>query len=116
MRGNSKKHNFYALTSEEDSSFIDTDNSTSLVSSATLKILRFLFGPRPSVSAHVENIIRKFNARAWTVWNLKKSGLPACDLLKMYFSLVKPVIEYAALAYHFFKGLSEEKGTQELGS
>ena len=89
-----------ATLTSEGSSFIDTDDSTSLVSGATLKILGFLFGPRPSVSAHLENIIRKFNAHAWTIWNLKKSGLPACDLLKMYFSLVRPVIKYAALAYH----------------
>ena len=103
MRVNSKKMQLLCISAtrtSEDSSFIDTDDSTSLVSGATLKMLSFLFGPCPSVSAHVENIIRKFNARAWTVGNLKKLGPPACDLLKIYFSLVRPVIEYAAPAYH----------------
>ena len=52
------------------------------------------------MNAHVEIIILEFNACAWTIGNLKKIGLPACDLLKMYFSLVWPVNENVDPAFY----------------
>ena len=81
-------------------SFIDTEDNEKIVAGETLKILGFVFGTRPNVQEHVRSVIKKFNARSWTIWNLKKVGLPTNDLLKIYFSLVRPVIEYAASAYH----------------
>ena len=54
--------------------YIDTEDNEKIVSGEKLKILRFVFGTRPNVKEHMRSVIRKFNARSWTIWNLKKSG------------------------------------------
>ena len=75
-----------------------------------MKILGFYFGVRPGVDAHVTELLRKVRSRSWIIRNLKRSGLPPADLLKCYFSLIRPVLDYCCQVYHpMLNGLQTEK-------
>ena len=50
--------------------------------------------------AHVQAIVRKFYASLWLLRHLKSAGVPNMDLLSIYQSMIRPVIEYASPAFH----------------
>ena len=65
-----------------------------------LKILGYYFGPEPSVSEHISKISQKFRRRVWILRHLKKADIPEKDLIKLYMSLVLPVLDYLCVTYH----------------
>ena len=50
---------------------------------------------------HVENIISKAGKRLYMLYQLKRAGISQNDMVKIYISVVRPVLEYACpvLAY-----------------
>ena len=79
-----------------------------ITSADTLKIVGFTFGRRPGVGAHVDALRRKYGARAYVIRHLKhQAGLPSEDLVRIYCSLIRPIFEYAAPAFHTL--LTEEQ-------
>ena len=84
----------------EVSSFIRTTTGGKIESGEHLKILGFHFNTNPSVECHVQEIEKKIRKRAWVIRNLKKAGLGKRDLLTCYFTLVRPVLDYAVPVYH----------------
>ena len=88
--------------SSNTSSFIRTTDGSEILSGEKLKILGFYFDsdPSPSVECHVQEMIKKVKKRAWIIRNLKHARLTYEDLLKCYYSLVCPVLDYAAPVYH----------------
>jgi hypothetical protein len=65
----------------------------------TVRILGFHFGPRPTVEYQVEDIIRKVRRRYWVIRHLKKHGLNEEELVRVYCSIVRSVIEYTSVVY-----------------
>ena len=65
-----------------------------------MKILGFVFSQRPDVSAHVAHMREKYRKRAWIVRHLKKAGVSQRDLVQIYYSMVRSVLEYASGAFH----------------
>ena len=65
-----------------------------------MKILGFIFGTDPDVGEHVKALSLKFRKRVWVLRHLKKSGIPTTDLVKLYQSLVAPVLDYTSVVYH----------------
>ena len=65
------------------------------LSSAVKKI-----GSRPDVSTHVEKMIAKFQSRMWVLYHLKNARVPPDDMLVLYKSLIRPVLDFAVPAYH----------------
>ena len=65
-----------------------------------LKLLGFVFGTEPNVSAHVNSIKKKFRARFWSLIHLRRSGFVGDELMKLYNALVRPVIEFCCVIYH----------------
>ena len=71
-----------------------------LKSRDTLKILGFTFGQTPDASANTAMIVRKFIPHLWSLWYLKKAGMSQNDMLFTYKSVIRPVLDFAATAYH----------------
>ena len=55
---------------------------------------------RPTVRPQIENIISKTRRRFWILRHLKKFGLLEGDLVDVYKSCVRSVIEFTAVVYH----------------
>ena len=52
------------------------------------------------MDAHINLIKKKYRARSWLIRHLKNAGVPTCDLVKIYSTTVRSVIEYAAAIFH----------------
>ena len=46
-------------------------------------------------SKHVDNIVSKAGKRVYMLYQLKRAGISQNDLVKMYVSTIRPVLEYA---------------------
>ena len=69
-------------------------------SSDSIKILGFWFDGKPSVGYHVERMLAKTRSRLWPLRRLKKSGLPETDLLRIYKSMIRSLLDYTVPTYH----------------
>ena len=85
----------------EISAYLDLPDGSKIQSQDHLTILGFRFGSRPTVGAHVDYIEKKFNSRSWMVRHLKLAGVPPDDIAAVFATTIRPVIEYAAPAYHW---------------
>jgi hypothetical protein len=65
----------------------------------TIKILGFHFGQKPSVEYQVNEIIRKVRRRYWVLRHLKKYGMTEQELVAVYCSLLRSVIEFTSTVY-----------------
>ena len=79
--------------------YIRTDDEE-IVSGDELKILGFWFGPKPNVNVHVEKMLAKFRARLWSLRHLKRAGMSSADLLLVFVTVLRPVLDFAAPVYH----------------
>ena len=66
----------------------------------SLKLLGFVFGSQPNVSAHVTEIKKKFRSRFWSLIHLRRSGIAGNELFKLFNVYIRPVIEYCSVIYH----------------
>jgi len=51
-------------------------------------------------NAHVDNIVAKASKRLYMLYQLKRSGINQHDLLRIYISVIRPVVEYACPVWH----------------
>ena len=51
-------------------------------------------------NAHVDTIVSKARERVFTIYQLKRAGIRQCDLLRVYVSVIIPVLEYACPVWH----------------
>ena len=79
-----------------------------------LKILGFIFGNKPDISAQYDSMLLKFRRRVWVLRHLKKAKISDGDLLKLYQSLVLPVLDYTAVVYHSMLSKTQEQGLENL--
>ncbi len=49
---------------------------------------------------HVENIVSKASKRLYMLYQVKRAGSDQKDLLKIYLSVIRPVLEYACPVWH----------------
>ena len=63
----------------------------------TYKLLSFYISNDLLWNAHIKHIVKKANKRLYALCALKKSGLTITQLVQMYCSIVRSVLEYAAL-------------------
>ena len=76
------------------------ENNERIDSGSTLKTLGFIFNKQADVSDQVEALTRRFRSRTWALRDLRKSGLTTDELLTVYKSTIRPVIEYSSVIYH----------------
>ena len=65
-----------------------------------IKILGFTFSTRPTVNAHIEETIKKCRRRYWILRHLKNYGFDESELVMVYKSQVRSVLEYCSVVYH----------------
>ena len=53
-----------------------------------------------SWNKHVENIVKKAGKRLYMLYQLKRAGISQSDLVTVYLSVVRPVLEYACPVWH----------------
>ena len=63
-------------------------------SSPEMKLLGFWFSDRPNVSLHVEKMVAKSRTGIWSLRELKRAGMPSHDMLFIYKTIVRPILEY----------------------
>ena len=103
MRVNEKKTNQICVSdamSFKASSHVYTIGGDKLISSDSLKLLGFHFGTRPSCHQHVEAIRRSFTGRYWLIIHMKQNGYTEKEMLKAYTTIIRPIAEYVAPAFH----------------
>ena len=69
-------------------------------STESLKILGFSFNNKPNANYHVRGLIERFYDRLWTLRFLKRAGLSNDKLLEVYYTVIRPAIEYSSIVYH----------------
>ena len=65
-----------------------------------MKILGFIFESRPSVGAHVQHCIDKFNKALWALTHLKRASISSDVLVRVYLVMLRPLLEYCAPVFH----------------
>ena len=74
------------------------DNDIERVTQA--KVLGVTLSSDLSWNAHVDTIVSKARKRVFTIYQLKRAGIRQCDLLRVYVSVIRPVLEYACPVWH----------------
>ena len=103
MKINSEKTQLLCINDcnySETNSFIYTDDDTKINSTCTMKTLGFIFSNRPNVVENTNYIIKKCNRSVWSLNHLKRAGISQPILLKVYCTMLRPVIEFCSAVYH----------------
>ena len=67
---------------------------------ATFKLLGVIISSDLSWDSHVTYILHKVAKRMHCINYLIRSGVPTCDILRVYCSLIRSVLEYACAVWH----------------
>ena len=100
---NSKKTNLLCISDAlnyRPSTFIEDAEGNVIECSESMKVLGFTFSDRPSVGLHVEETVRGMRWRKWVLTHLKKIGFNNEELVAVHRSLLLPIADYCAPAYH----------------
>ena len=65
-----------------------------------VKVLGVTLSSDLSWNAHVDGIVSKARKRVFLIYQLKRAGIGECDLVLIYKSVIRPVVEYACQAWH----------------
>ena len=71
-----------------------------ICSSDRIKVLGFVFGPRPNPGYPIDHLVTKFNKLLRCIYLLKGAKLSYNILLRVYMSMLRPWLEYASNAFH----------------
>ena len=75
-------------------------NNVAIQSVSSFKLLGVNIDCNLKWNSHIDSICSKANTRVYFIKHLKRSGVELEDLLHFYFSVVRPVLEYACPAWH----------------
>ena len=75
----------------------------------TYKLLGVQISSDLKRNCHVEYITKKSNKRLYSIRILKRSGAPQIQLVKVYVSLIRPILEYAVPAWQNIPDHLQEK-------
>ena len=78
----------------------DNEGNEIASTSKTVRILGFIFDSTPTVNAQVDNIVEKVRRRFWVLRHLRSFGLNESELVNVYKSTVRSVIEFTSVVYH----------------
>ena len=95
-------------------SYIRPESGKEIKSSEELKILGFWFGTKPTVDVHVNKLKEKFRSRLWSLRHLKRSGMASSDLLYVYQTVLRPVLDFAVPTYHSLLTVTQSNSLETL--
>ena len=75
-------------------------NNNRIESQDTLQMLGFVFNSNGDVSDQLELLKAKFRVRIWKLRELKRHDFTEKELLKVYTTMIRPVIEYSSVIHH----------------
>ena len=81
------------VINSEVASFVDIENSGEIASGPSIVLLGLGFNNRPTIGAHLDLICGKFYSRSWLIRHLKQAGVPLSDIVKIYATVIRPVID-----------------------
>lgn len=65
-----------------------------------LKLVGFVFGKEPDVSAHIDHLIARYGIRVWLLHHLREAGIKNDKLCQLYYVYVRSILEYCSPVYH----------------
>ena len=77
-----------------------TINGTIIETATNHKLLGLQIQDDLKWNAHVENITKKAAKRLYIIRILKRSGLPEDDLISIYISLIRSILDYTCAVWH----------------
>jgi hypothetical protein len=77
-----------------------TLNDVEIESVSSFKLLGVHVDCNLKWNSHIDSICTKANMRVYLLKHLKRSGVDLDDVLHFYYSVVRPVLEYACPAWH----------------
>ena len=89
-----------AATSYIAKSHIYDHSMTRIDCTDTLKTLGFVFNKQADVSTQVDVLCKRFRSRTWALRILRKADFTHQELVAVYKSTIRPVIEYSSVIYH----------------
>ena len=66
----------------------------------SMKMLGFPFGRRPNAEMRVYEMKKKFHAKLWIIRNLASINTSKSELVAIYATFIRIVIEYVSVVYH----------------
>ena len=64
------------------------------------KLIGVILSHDLSWNMHVDSIVKKTAKRVYMLYQLKRAGISQTDLVTVYVSVVRPVLEYACPVWH----------------
>ena len=77
-----------------------TINSKELELVSSAKVLGVIISSLLQWVDHVNEVIKKVNTRLYFLILLKRTDVPACDIVNFYCTVIRPVLEYCAPVFH----------------
>ena len=71
-----------------------------ITSSKTIKLLGFVVNAEGDMQGQVDSMKQKFRRRLWALIHLRRSGIRAKALFKLYGVLVRPILETNCVVFH----------------
>ena len=75
-------------------------NGTDIKRVTQEKVLVVTLSSDLSWNAHVDEIVAKARKRVYMIYQLKRAGIDQNDLVRIYASVIRPVVEYACPVWH----------------
>ena len=100
---NSKKTNLLCISDAlnyKPITYIEDAEGNRINCKESMKVLGFTFSDKPTVGLHVEETVKGLRWRKWVLTHLKKIGFNNEELVKVHQSLLLPIADYCAPAYH----------------
>ena len=88
-----------AQSYKAESHIFDSDGGR-LSSGGGVKILGFHMDSRPTVHAHIDALKKRMREKYWVLRHLKRAGFLDEELVQVYTTVVRPVLDYCAVVYH----------------
>jgi hypothetical protein len=83
-------------------------------SSDQIRILGFYLDGSPTVAAHMTELIAKVRRRLWILRHLLKFGFTKEELVQVYCSMIRSVMEFCSVIYHSYLTLEQCKKLEQL--
>lgn len=80
----------------------------------SLKLVGFVFGSSPDVSAHMGYLQSKFRAKVWLLYHLREAGIKGERLFRMFCIYIRSVLEYCSPVYHSMMSIGQAEQLESL--
>ena len=100
---NTKKTALLAISganSFEARAHIYSEDGTRVDSQKEMRILGYTFNNKADASSQVNVLAKKFRCKMWTLRELRKAGFSEAELLAVYKSAIRPILEFSSVIYH----------------